>query len=330
MTVFQNTTIRQIAEHANVSIATVSRALNGTGPVKKATLERIQYSVRALASVPTDFSLGSSNRTILASFPNLSNPFNTGIIRGISNAAARRGYDVVYYANENYPSSLSYHFFELSDFYDGLIIVHNVPDSKILAQLSSKTPVVMCSEHVSDSMVPYVAIDDFESAFTAVNYLISLGRKKIAFISTSSSNNYAVHRERGYRACLEKANLKVNEQWILRLADVNFGLAAASLASFFNSDDRPDACFCVSDVFAAAVIKIANEKGISVPDELSVVGFDDIDLTTMTTPTITTIHQPTYQLGWQSCNLLVEQIEDPMTTQKSIILNTDLIVRCST
>lgn len=330
MAIFRNTTIRQIADMANVSVATVSRALNGTGPVKKSTFDRIQAAVKALSSSPIDSGPILPNRTILVSFPNLTNPFNTNIIRGISNAATRRGYDVVFYANENYCSSLSYRFFELSNFFSGLIIVHNVPDTNILSQLAEKVPIVMCSEHISNSTIPYVAIDDYESAFTAVNYLVSLGRKKIALINTSSSNNYAIHRERGYRACLEKAGLPINEQWVLHLADVNFDLAVASISSLLNSEDRPDACFCVSDVFAAAVIKVAVEQGIHVPENLSVIGFDDIELTTMTTPTITTIHQPTFQLGLQSCNLLIEQIESPSLHQKPIILNTDLIVRCST
>lgn len=330
MAIFRNTTILQIAEAANVSVATVSRALNGTAPVKKETYDRIQAVIKELSSSLPDSDNTTRCRTILASFPNLSNPFNSNIIRGISTAAARKGYDVVFYANENYCSSLSYRFFEMSDCFSGYIIVHNVPDTGLLTHLASKVPVVMCSEHISKSTIPYVAIDDYASASTAVNYLISSGRKKIALINTSTSNNYAIHRERGYRACLEKAGFQINEHWILHLADVNFDLAVASVESLLASSNRPDACFCVSDVFAAAVIKVACEKGLLIPDDLSVVGFDDIDLATMTTPTITTIHQPTFQLGYQSCNLLIEQIDNPGISQKQIILNTDLIVRDST
>lgn len=330
MAFFQNITIRQIAEKSNVSVATVSRALNGTAPVKKATMERIQQSINELSNTPQEVSLIPKTKTILASFPNLSNPFNTDIIRGISGAAARGNYDVVFYSNNNYSSNFSYRFLETSKFFCGLIVVHNLPDHQILSKLSSKTPVVMCSEHIANNTIPYVAIDDYESACTAVNYLISIGRKKIALVNSSLSNNYAVHRERGFRACLEKANLPINEQWIFHLPDINFDLATGALSHIFESEDRPDACFCVSDVFAAAALKVALEKGISIPSDMSVIGFDDIDLATMTTPTITTIHQPTYQLGWQACNLLIEQIENPGSAQKPIILNTDLIVRGST
>lgn len=333
MAIFQSLTIRQIAEEANVSIATVSRAINGTGTVKESTMRRIREAIDALGyEPPVDVPAAKpKTRMLLASFPDLDNPFNSNLIRGMLDAASRRGYHVVFYVNTNYNLPSGYRLFlEESSFYDGLIIAHNLPNQNLIPKLTEKLPVVMCSEHIPNAAIPYVAIDDFAAACTAMNYLISTGRKKIACINSSLNNNYAIHRERGYRDCLQKAGLPVNEKWIVHLPDVSFDLALGSVAALFDGEDRPDACFCVSDVFAASVIRLAAERNISVPGDLSVIGFDDIALASMTTPTITTIRQPTYQMGSSACNLLIEQIESPSDGPSRVILNTDLVVRDST
>lgn len=332
MAIFQSLTIRQIAEKANVSTATVSRAINKTGPVKQATLDRINAAISELGCTPALEPLSSVKKSniILVSFPDMNNPFNSPVIQGIMNAAARRGYRVVIFVNENYTlDSASQFYLDAANSFDGLILAHTLPDHQV-SLLARRFPVVMCSEHIANAAVPYVAIDDHAAACTAMDYLISSGRKKIALVNSSLSNNYAIHRERGYRDSLAKANIPANERWILHLPDVSYDAAVGSVAALFEGPDRPDACFCVSDVFAASVIKAATERGISIPRDMSVVGFDDIDLATMTVPTITTIQQPAYQLGWQSCNILIEQIENPGAHLNRIILKTDLIVRGST
>ena len=333
MAIFQSLTIRQIAEKAEVSIATVSRALNGTGTVKESTMQRIQNAINELGcEIPKDLSSQKvKTKRLLASFPDLINPFNSNVIQGILDAAARRGYQVIFYSNCNYALPSSYQFFlDQEEFYDGLLIAHNLPNQQLLSDLKEKFPVVMCSEHISNASIPYVAIDDYAAACTAVNYLISTGHKKIACINSTLSNNYAFHRERAFRDCLKKAGLPIREDWVMHLPDVDFNVAVGSIAALFDSNELPDAFFCVSDVFAASVIRLANERNIHVPKDISVVGFDDIDLATMTTPKITTIRQPAYQLGWQASNLLIEQIENPTESVRRIILNTDLIVRDST
>lgn len=330
MAIFQNLTIQEIGKHAGVSIATVSRALNGTGPVSAATLRKIRRSMEELGYEAPSIEKRTRKKVILASFPDLTNPFNSNIIRGISDAAGRYGYRVVFYVNENYAIPAGYSFLEDTDLYDGLILAHTLPEQQRLVQLSMKCPVIMCSEHISESLIPYVAIDDYTSACTAVNYLISTGRTKIACINSSLTNNYAVHRERGYRDCLEKAGLPIRKDWVLHLPSVDFDTALGSLQSLFEGENRPDAVFCVSDVYAASVIKYAVSHGIRVPQDVSVMGFDDIPLAVMMSPAISTIRQPAYQIGQQACNLLIERIENPSIIPNKVILNTDLIIRSST
>lgn len=321
-------TVREIAEEADVSIATVSRALNAPDTVKLATRNKIQEAIARLEEQPSEKPIFHS-KMILASFPDLYNPFNTEVIHGILDAAAKRGYDVVFSSDNNFNSVESCSFFHRYAHFSGTIMAHIGPNPQTLLQIAAKTPVVMCSEHVTDTVIPYVAIDDFAAACTAVKYLISTGRTKIGLINSPLDFNYAVHRERGYRHCLEAAGLPINENWILHLPDLDFDIAFCIVSEILNSENRPDAFFCVSDVFAAAVVKAAVLKGIAIPGELGVVGFDDVLLSSMVTPAITTIRQPIYQLGYQSCSLLMNQIEGVPLVNKRIILNTELIVRSS-
>lgn len=330
MAMFQNLTIREIGERAGVSIATVSRALNGTGPVSDTTMRKIRGAMEELGYEVPKAERKRRKKVILTSFPDLINPFNSNIIKGISDAADRHGYKVVFYANVNYTQPSGYDFLEEADFCDGLILAHTLPEQQRLVQLSLKKPVIMCSEHISDCAIPYVAIDDYAAACMAVNYLISTGRRKIACINSSLTNNYALHRERGYRASLEKAGFPIREEWILHLPNVDFDSAVGAMQSLLGKEERPDAVFCVSDVYAASVIKYAVAHGIRVPQDISVMGFDDIPQAVMTSPAISTVRQPSYQIGQQACNLLIEQIENPSIIPNKIILNTDLIVRDST
>ena len=329
--VYKTYTIHDIAQKAGVSIATVSRVLNGSGPVKESTKQKIISAMNELEKKGAPpASLRKNSKILLASFPELTNPFYANIFKGISDTASMYDYKVVFYQFEKYASAEAYSFFTEVPFYQGLIVAHAVPDYTILEDLSKKIPIVMCSEHSEASFVPYVAIDDKEAAYNAVRYLIRTGRKKLGLINSSFRNNYAVHRERAFRKCLSDHKLEINENWIVHLTEINYDLSLTAASNILAMANHPDAFFCVSDVYAAAVINTAKSVGMTVPDDIAVVGFDNIDIANMTIPPITTVAQPTYQLGAQACKLLIEQIEFPSISQKHIVLNTELILRGST
>ena len=188
----------------------------------------------------------------------------------------------------------------------------------------------MCSEHCEDYNISFVSIDDIAAAQKATQYLISTGRRKIAMMNSSTQFKYARHREKGFRLALEEAQIIPNEDWILHLSTMSYGLAMANAMHILSQPDRPDAIFAASDVYAIGVIKAAHKLGLNVPDDLAVVGFDNIEISTMTEPSITTIKQPSRQIGFQSCELLVEQIVNPNADPRQITLETELIVRDST
>ena len=326
----QKTTLQQIADAANVSIATVSRVLNNKDKVNPRTRDRILRTMEELNFQPRSSSMVSdtTSRIILLCVPEFNNPFNAPVIEGIQSSARTHGYDVLILQSRDYYTDTSdYTNILRSAPIAGIIILASVPNAELLSNLLPRFPVVMCSEHVEGNCTPFVSIDNRAAARKAVNYLISIGCRRIGLVNSNLSFHYAREREQGYLEALEASNLTVNPSWIAHISTVDYSLAISNALYILGQPNRPDAIFAVSDLYAISVIKAASKLGIRVPEDLSVIGFDNIDLATMATPAITTIDQPAFQIGFQSCELLMEKIENPAIEEKHILLETELVVR---
>ena len=149
-------------------------------------------------------------------------------------------------------------------------------------------------------------------------------------LNCSLKYKYARHRREGYLQALNQAGLQYNPEWYVSIPTVDYTLAYSAIMQALTADPVPDAVFACSDVYAAATINAAKSLGIRVPDQLSVIGFDNIEASRMTHPTITTIAQPGFQMGQQACSILVEKINNPQLPQRHILLNTEFIIREST
>ena len=331
-----NPTIQDVAQLAKVSTATVSRILTGKDKVKEETKAKVMAVIEQLGYDARKKSLLSDNqsKTILVCVTELKNPFLVPIFDGIQNSAHKHGYDVLilqtkdlYREFSNYESVLK------AQKFAGVIFLSSLTSKQIkeiIEQLNYRCPIVFCSEYIEDSDIPYVAINDVEAIQKATTYLLSVGRKNIYFINSSLTHNYARKRELGFRQAMKQANVPINEDYIIHLSSVTYALAYSSVTHILSQEQRPDAILCVSDVFAIAALKACQKKGVRVPEDCAIVGFDNIDLTTMLQPSLTTIEQPSYQLGYQSSELLIERIQVPDKASKQIILDTELIVREST
>lgn len=188
----------------------------------------------------------------------------------------------------------------------------------------------MCCEYPEDHACSYVSVDDVTAAYRAVKYLISTGCTKIGFVNCSLMYKYARHRREGYLRALEDAGLAFNPEWYVTVPSVNYTLAYSSILQTLNSDSLPDAFFTCSDVYAAATINAAQNLGIRIPEDLSVIGVDNVEASRMTHPTITTISQPGFHMGQQACSILAEKIASPNSPHRQILLSTELIIREST
>jgi DNA-binding LacI/PurR family transcriptional regulator len=325
-------TIKEIASMAGVSIATVSRVMNHKTTVKEDTRRKVLEVMEKIGFNPSSVLVTDyTSRAILLCVPHFSNPFDSLVISGIHQSAYRNNYRVfilqskeMYLTLEDYEAVLKNHSFA------GIILLTSVTDTNLLELLAMSCPVIMCSEYCDINGISFVSIDDIRAARKATDYLIFCGCKKIALLNSSLQFHFARHREIGYFEALDKAGLEKNDAWIAHLSSINYSLAYSYASHLLSLPNRPDAVFAVSDVYAVAVIHATKKQGLRVPEDVSVIGFDNIELSSMTDPTITTIEQPGNQIGYQACELLIEKIRNPTVAKKRLILDTELIVREST
>ncbi len=329
-------TIEDVARLSNVSTATVSRIINGKDKVKEGTKQKVLKVIEDVGFEIRKGNLLSDNdsKTILVCVTELKNPFNVPVIDGIQNSALKYGYDVLLLQTKQiYTEFSDYESVLKAQRFAGVVFLSSVTSAqlkKITDQLNYRCPIVFCSEYIEEMNIPYVAIDDKDAIYKATNYLLSCGRSKIGFINSNHSHNYAKKREAGFKEAMQDSGYTINEHMIVRLSSVNYGLGYSNALYLLGLEERPDALLCISDVFAIGALKACKKKGLRVPEDVAIIGFDNIELSTMTDPSLTTIDQPNYQLGYQSCELLVEKINNPDTLTKQIFLETELIVRDST
>lgn len=324
-------TITDIAQKAGVSIATVSRILNNKGVVSAATQKRVLQVMEELQydnSLVQDY---ASTNVILVFIPDFVNPFYARIIDGIQQTAHENNYEIYLMQTKDiYSNFNSFCSLVKNGNFRGVLWLSTIPPVELLSMIGHICPMVMCCEYPENYNISYVSIDDISSAYKAVNYLVSTGCRRIGLINCSLKYKYAKHRREGYLKALDNANLEFCPEWTVGLPYINYSLAYSSILQVLNSAQLPDAFFACSDVFAAAAINAAHHCGLRVPEDLSVIGFDNVETSRITSPTLTTISQPTFQLGQQSCAMLLEKINNPYISSRQLLLDTELIIRGST
>ena len=325
-------TITDIAQKAGVSTATVSRILNQKGIVKPSTQKKVLQAMEELQYDTAFVNITTSCRLILVFIPDFANPFYAKIIDGIQQAAHENNFEIFLvqvkeiYSNYTYFSNLV-----SSGNFSGVLWLCTVPPIDLLTAINRLCPTVMCCEYPERYETSYVTIDDVSAAYKAVNYLISTGCRRIGIINCISKFKYARHRKEGFLNALSDAGLDFHPEWNLSIPYIDYTLAYSSVLQVLSSAQPPDAFFTCSDVFAAATINAAHNCNIQVPEELSVIGFDNVETSRITSPTITTISQPAFQLGQQSCSMLIEKILNVGNDfNKHLLLDTELIIREST
>ena len=321
-----------IADMAGVSIATVSRVMNHQGKVKEDTRQKIltlleENNLNPSSVLQTD----KSSRTILICVAEISNPSTPRIISGIQNAAYRNNYRVfILQAKETYLTFEDYRDVLQNHSFAGIILIATISEPEMLETLTRSCPVVMCTEYCDINGISFVSIDDISAARKAVEHLVSCGRKKIALMNSVLRHQYSRHREQGYIETLEKFGLERNDDWITHISEINYNLAFSYATNLLSLPNRPDSIFAVSDVYAIGALSAAKRLKLKVPEDVSIIGFDNIPVSSVLDPSLTTIDQPVGQIGYQSFELLIERINNHLMPSKKIFLDTQLIIREST
>ncbi|SAK67674.1 LacI family transcription regulator [Caballeronia fortuita] len=330
----EEVSIADVAERAGVSVATVSRVLNGHTNVRETTREKVLEAVATSGYRINELARNlrtAESRLLLTMVPDFGNPFYAAIVRGIDSVARQNGYFMLLCDTGADPlRERSYFDLLRGRRADGAICLDPAAVQKALAEEASALPWVACCEFDPAAGVPYVGIDNHLAAGDVVRYLTAKGHRRIALINSGQGYLYGRQRLAGYRDALMDAGIEPRAQWQIELDSLDYDAgerAAAQLASL--GDARPTAAFAVSDTLAIGVMNGFRSAGFSVPGDVAVVGFDDIAVAAHVDPPLTTVSQPMQLLGETAADLLLKRLRDPRAEVPGVLLPHRLIQRRS-
>ncbi len=327
-------TISDVAREAKVSVATVSRVVNNSATVLPETARRVRETIEQLHYEPNAMARNfrtRASRVALILAPNITNPYYANILTGISTSARKHGYSImICTVGGEREQEMEYLDILAKRHADGAILLAMALNNGDLERYAEKYPIVQCSEYVPGTKVAHVAVDNYKAAYQMTEHLVCIGHRRIAMISSVNDYPSTQRRMTGYRDALAAAGIPFQEDYIrFGSFDYNFSSGYSGAQSMLSLRTPPTAIFCISDMLALGAINGAQDMGLNVPGNVSIVGFDDVEHATMIRPHITTMAQPCFQLGECAMELLYEQLRGDEHPRKEIILETELKLRSS-
>lgn len=326
-------TIQDVAQLAGVSVATVSRVLNRSSAVTESTREAVLEAIKTLNYQPN--LLGRNlrkmeTRMVLVLLPNISNPFYARIVKGMEDIAHNNGYNVMLCnTDSNAHRERVYIDLTRNKLADGIILMAPEIDVQELDELGKNIPVVQCCEYKKEVQVSHVSIDDEAAAYDGMRYLIGLGHRRIGMISAKKSYLSRVQRENGYQRALKEAGLPIDAS-LIKHGDYRYISGINAMEELLRLKDKPTAIFAISDIMALGALRAIKQHGMNVPQDVAVMGFDNISSSSMSDPMLTTVSQPKYELGCKAMELLLRHMRGELKDSQHIVLQHEIIVREST
>jgi LacI family transcriptional regulator len=333
-------TLKQIAKELDVSISTVSKSLRNSPEISEDTREKVKAFAKLYNYKPNNIALSLKNRktkTIGIIIPEIVHHFFATVISGIEQEANEKGYSVIVcLSGESFDREVINMEMLANGSIDGFIMSLSKETQQkkdfhhILEVTSQGMPVVMFDRITNDVFCDKVIIDDKTAAFEAVEFLIHNGCKKIGLITTIDYVSVGKFRTDGYVYALQQNDLVFDENLILKIEDIDN--CADQIQEYIQNNDL-DAVFAVNELFAVTAIKMANQIGKNVPNDLSVIGFTDGIISKYSTPSITTVNQNGFLMGQKAARLLIERLENDDEEEEfytTEIIETQLVEREST
>lgn len=328
-----NVTIKDVARAANVSVATVSRALNGHHNVAEAVRLRVIRVASELRYSPHAAARSLSSRrthTIGVVLPDLYGEFFSELMRGVDQVARERGFHLLVSSYHGNPEEQGAALRAMRGRVDGLLLMSPyIGDTGHLTDnLSPTQPTVLMNTHLPQTGLASLSVDNYGGAVAMVRHLAEVGRKRIAFIAGPEDNFDAGERRRGYLDALAE-RLPNAEPWVLP-GDFNEASGHAAAQALIASERLPDAVFAANDMMALGCMSAFKQAGIAVPGQVALAGFDDIPLSRYVQPSLTTVRVNIAELGGQAMSALSEAIGTEAASTAPVSLRPELIVREST
>ncbi|MDG0789747.1 LacI family transcriptional regulator [Cohnella ginsengisoli] len=324
-------TIYDIARAAGVSTATVSKVMNNKGKISEKTrskIKRIMQEQRYEPSVMASAMKGKGTRTIAFIIPDIDNPIYAEYLKRIEACGHELGYTIVMATTERDPEKEERHLSLLRSKVDGYIIAARFSNLGLLkALIEDGVPIALFSHERDELSVDSVTVDDYLGGYRATEYLIELGHARIGMVGEDTISSQ--ERIRGYRQALRDSGIKTEES-LIRVGGHTIDGAAEQAGHLLERADRPTAIFGYNDICAVGAMLAARARGIRMPDELSVIGFDDTMLCHIVEPKLSSVSMPTQEMGDQVVNLLIRRIEDADMPKQRLRLLPELALRGST
>ncbi|MFW6381090.1 MAG: LacI family DNA-binding transcriptional regulator [Bacillota bacterium] len=326
-------TIKDVAEKAGVSYATVSRALNNHPEVNEKTRKRILEIAQDMGYQPNAIAQGlvkSETRTIGLLIPDITNPFFPEVARGVEEAAEKAGYSI-FLCNTNWNSERESKYINvlLQKQVDGVIIAPSSESPAHLQKLmESNTKTVFVSRIIRQLNTTSIIIDNVSGAVMAMEHLLQEGHKRIGFISGPLDISANKDRLRGYREALESNGIEIDDV-LIKEGDFKRESGHFLMHDLLALEEKPTAIFAANDLLALGAIRAIREEGYQIPEEVAVVGFDDIEFASLPEIQLSTVSQPKYDLGKLAFEVLCDQIKggDSYKAGRKILLDPELKIR---
>ncbi|WP_426454441.1 LacI family DNA-binding transcriptional regulator [Paenibacillus sp. S-38] len=327
-------TIRDVAALAGVSISTVSRVMNAPESVVESKRTKVLQAIERLQYQPNAFARGliyKKSHTLGVLIPDIRNPYYAGVIRGMEDAAKSLGYSIMICNTDRDKERLISYLENFNEKQvDGILFTSETVYPDYYAEIQRfRLPVVLVSTHSLEYELASVKINDEAASYDAVSYLIGLGHRQIGMISLPLSDPIAgLPRYQGYMRALREHSLPHEDSRVI-YAEHWYDEAHSAAGRLFGRHPETTAVFAASDEFAMGVLSYLYESRTRVPEEVSVVGFDNIRMSGMTIPKLTTVAQPVYELGYKGVEKLHRLIEQGSVTPLREYLPHGLVIRSS-
>ena len=328
------TTIKDVARDANVSTSTVSHVLNKTRYVSEEVSARVQASVEKLCYTPSALARSlktQSTKTFGMLVTSSTNPFFGEVLKGVELRCYESGYNLIICNTEDDVERMHANLdLLLQKHVDGLILLCSDIEKQgvNLFERHKPIPIVVMDWGPTNFPCDKIRDNSHRGGYMATQHLIANGHTEIGCITGILDKLTAQHRFAGYTQAMQEAKLTINPDWVVE-GDFECDGGEKAFTEMYSNGPLPSALFVCNDMMAMSVINIANKKGISVPEDLSIIGYDDIQLAKYITPSLTTIHQPKHHLGKKAVERLLAQINSKTTSNQIIELEPTLVKRDS-
>jgi DNA-binding LacI/PurR family transcriptional regulator len=330
---YRTTTIKRVADRAGVSIATVSRVFADPTAVSDALRQRVQEAARALNYRPSraarTLRVGTS-QAVGVVIPDLENPFFTAVVRGIEVVLQAAGYTLLL-ANSDEDTARERNILETlrAEGVAGIIFVPiNAARDAYREVLAPPLHVVAVDRSPTNLRSDLVTVDNVEGTRIGVEHLLAIGHRDVALLGGPLRHSTAKERERGYHDALRAAGRSIRPE-LIHYGDFREEGGYDGMRALLALARRPTAVFAANNLMTLGAFRALHEAGVRIPDELALVGFDDMPWATSLNPPLTAISQPSQEIGSSAADLLLDRIARPDRAARHLILETSLVVRAS-